>query len=35
MKQDGRYTVTYSLKSEIDGETATKDLKVRVKEQEE
>lgn len=35
MKKDGRYTVTYSLKSEIDGETATKDLKVRVKEQEE
>ena len=35
MKQDGRYTVTYSLTSEIDGETATKDLKVRVKEQEE
>lgn len=34
MKQDGRYTVTYSLTSEIDGETASKDLKVRVKEQE-
>lgn len=33
MKKDGRYTVTYSLTSEIDGETATKDLKVRVKEE--
>lgn len=35
MKKDGRYTVTYSLTSLIDGETATKDLKVRVKKQEE
>ena len=35
MKKDGHYTVTYSLTSEIDGETASKELKVRVKEQEE
>lgn len=35
MKKDGRYTVTYSLTSLIDGETTTKDLKVRVKKQEE
>lgn len=34
MKKDGRYTVTYSLTSLIDGETATKDLKVRVKKEE-
>ena len=34
MKKDGRYTVTYSLTSQIDGETATKDLKVRVKQEE-
>jgi len=33
MKKDGRYTITYSLTSEIDGETATEDLKVRVKEE--
>lgn len=33
MKKDGHYIVTYSLKSEIDGETATEDLKVRVKEE--
>ena len=33
MKKDGHYTVTYSLTSEIDGETATEDLKVRVKEE--
>lgn len=33
MKKDGRYTVTYSLTSQIDGETATEDLKVRVKEE--
>ena len=33
MKEDGHYTVTYSLTSEIDGETATADLKVRVKDE--
>lgn len=35
MKEDGRYTVIYSLTSQIDGETVEKDLKVRVKKQEE